>query len=788
MAKNDIFRGGYEGNRLEMIGQLEGSGSSGRIDAEITASEDSSGPMRKCINLNSDKQENFGVPRQVLPLSQMLPPERRDLLRRLRFELEQVRMLQKKVELQRVNGITASSSGDILSCSEGKKKPKLEPLKKSAVMTSGPAKKVNPVGQACLWNRSSSGRFQSAKQLVKQVPTPSTENMIMMKKCDNLLRQVLAHRYAWVFSKPVDIVELNIPDYFNIIKHPMDLGTVKSKIASGAYSSPLEFLADVRLTFRNAMEYNPKGHDVHLMADTLSKYFEGRWKNIEKKLPITHAQDLPEKSDRREHMEPTKTSPTKKRKTNSSQHENMPDPVRHKMSAEGRQNLARELESISGDMPTNIIDFLKEHLSNGRDDGEEEMEIDIDALDDDILFALQKLVDDYLLEKQKNQARGEPCEIELLNEFGLSNSSLHKGNDLPDEDVDIGGSEPPVSSYPPVEIEKDAGRKSSACISSGSSSGNLRSFVFSKLCAMAVFGHSLGDTWSVLRTALRLVAMVHTVYFHVPDLESDSSSEGETDVAKPASPVNGTKVPETLGSGDHLDGKTSGSDWVERNQSLSCLDELDQPSQQKPNSMELDGHDDGDSAPTERQVSPQKLLRAAQVKQRFAATIMKAKEKTLSQGDKKDPEKLRKEREELELYNKKVKAMLEAEAKAAEDIRKRLEEEAAAEAKLKREHEREAARQALLQMEKTVEINENSQLLQDLEMLRNVPGEHLPSSVDETSPGHSLDGLGGFGFGASNALEQLGLFMKDDEEEEECEPLVNNVPDPVNDMEEGEID
>lgn len=89
-------------------------------------------------------------------------------------------------------------------------------------------------------------------------------------------------------------------------------------------------------------------------------------------------------------------------------------------------------------------------------------------------------------------------------------------------------------------------------------------------------------------------------------------------------------------------------------------------------------------------------------------------------------------------------------------------------------------------MEKTVEINENSQFLEDLEMLRTAHAEQLPSSADETSPDPSQDGLGGFKFGASNPLEQLGLFMKDDDEEEEGEPL--NISNHVTDMEEGEID
>ena len=35
------------------------------------------------------------------------------------------------------------------------------------------------------------------------------------------------HKYGWVFNEPVDPIKLCIHDYFKIIKHPMDLGTVK---------------------------------------------------------------------------------------------------------------------------------------------------------------------------------------------------------------------------------------------------------------------------------------------------------------------------------------------------------------------------------------------------------------------------------------------------------------------------------------------------------------------------------------------------------------------------------
>lgn len=44
------------------------------------------------------------------------------------------------------------------------------------------------------------------------------------------------------------------------------------------------------------------------------------------------------------------------------------------------------------------------------------------------------------------------------------------GNDPVDEDVDIGGNDPPISSYPPVEIEKDTALKNTKRSSSSSSS------------------------------------------------------------------------------------------------------------------------------------------------------------------------------------------------------------------------------------------------------------------------------------------------------------------------------
>jgi hypothetical protein len=83
----------------------------------------------------------------------------------------------------------------------------------------------------------------------------------------------------------------------------------------------------------------------------------------------------------------------------------------------------------------------------------------------------------------------------------------------------------------------------------------------------------------------------------------------------------------------------------------------------------------------------------------------------------------------------------------------------------------------LLQMEKTVEIDENSEILKDLERLRSVPIEQvLGSSGEEGSPnGGSSDGLPTYPLQGGNPLERLGLFMKDDEDEDEHQGDIEDV-------------
>lgn len=404
MAKKDRFAPGYSASAAPQY-ESEGSGSSGRIDSV----EGSSASKRKWVYLNSASRDGFTIPMQIIPLYKLSLYERKSLVLRLTSELEQTRLLQSKVESQKkksVNNFRNSDSNDIVNYSNGQLQ--VSGLKRSSGLGSAAPGKKNRG-----WNRGITGRFESANDKSHISLSSGT-----LKQCEGLLKKLMSQKYANdIFNEPVDVVKLKIPDYNNIIKTPMDLGTIKSKLSSGRYSSPSEFVADVRLTFTNAMTYNPPGHVVHALAEKLSHFFETRWKVIEKKLMVTTSGPAPEKARVIEETLVPKAlaPPSKKRKLSPRPHEVIQGPTKSKMSNEEKHKLSMELEGFDGDLPDAVIDFLRAQTSNKGDGGEDEIEIDIDDLSDDTLLTLRKLLDDHLPDNQKNLARSEACEIEVLN-------------------------------------------------------------------------------------------------------------------------------------------------------------------------------------------------------------------------------------------------------------------------------------------------------------------------------------------------------------------------------------
>ena len=76
------------------------------------------------------------------------------------------------------------------------------------------------------------------------------------KLAKKLMTALWKYKESDLFHKPVDPEELNIPDYFDIIKHPMDFSTIKKKLNNFSYTNLKEFCDDMDLVFENCYTYN----------------------------------------------------------------------------------------------------------------------------------------------------------------------------------------------------------------------------------------------------------------------------------------------------------------------------------------------------------------------------------------------------------------------------------------------------------------------------------------------------------------------------------------------------
>ena len=100
-----------------------------------------------------------------------------------------------------------------------------------------------------------------------------------------LLNRLMQHpKNMEVFNKPVDPVALGIPNYLLVVKSPMDLGTIKSRLQRGDYRDMEDIVADITLVFENAVLFNPAQHIVHIVAKLLQHEFQEEMKTLREKL------------------------------------------------------------------------------------------------------------------------------------------------------------------------------------------------------------------------------------------------------------------------------------------------------------------------------------------------------------------------------------------------------------------------------------------------------------------------------------------------------------------------
>lgn len=107
----------------------------------------------------------------------------------------------------------------------------------------------------------------------------STDNATNQKHLSGFMRSLLKsmhdHADAWPFKEPVDARD--VPDYYDIIKDPMDLKTMSKRVESEQYYVTFEmFVADVRRMFANARTYNSPETIYYKCATRLEAHFQSK--------------------------------------------------------------------------------------------------------------------------------------------------------------------------------------------------------------------------------------------------------------------------------------------------------------------------------------------------------------------------------------------------------------------------------------------------------------------------------------------------------------------------------
>ncbi|KAI3704160.1 hypothetical protein L1987_74375 [Smallanthus sonchifolius] len=333
----------------------------------------------------------------------------------------------------------------------------------------------------------------------------------LLKMCRQILTKLMKHKLSWVFNKPVDAEALGLHDYHQIIKRPMDLGSVKLNLSKNLYSTPLDFASDVRLVFENAMLYNPKTDEVHGMADQLLMQFEGLLRPIQAKLAThNHVNEFsavdefdgsywdgiqtPERSKKLKLSEPIVPSVSSKQNHSTASNPIVPpvrspspmqaaepikpssmatrvavgklpkprakDPNKREMNMEEKQKLGLGLQSMPPEKMPQLLQIIRKRNNQLAQEGDE-IELDIEALDTETLWELDRFVTNWKKHVSKTKRQSLLVNNSASADFDEVPSSekmdgMKKNKEAGEEDVDI-GDEMPENSFPHVEIEKDDG-------------------------------------------------------------------------------------------------------------------------------------------------------------------------------------------------------------------------------------------------------------------------------------------------------------------------------------------
>ncbi|KAL0852066.1 hypothetical protein ABMA28_000317 [Loxostege sticticalis] len=152
-----------------------------------------------------------------------------------------------------------------------------------------------------------------------------------------VLEQLTAHEDAWPFMDPVE--EEYAPNYYAVIRRPMDLRKMEQRLDTGYYTDFSMFKADFKLIVNNCRLYNGQDNEYTMMVDNLQAAFDRFTEKYMHRLSS---------SDEEIAVEYQLPTPSRKHKLKTSE-----SPSRHKKKK-------RKSHSDTGEAKSNSSDVIEE--------------------------------------------------------------------------------------------------------------------------------------------------------------------------------------------------------------------------------------------------------------------------------------------------------------------------------------------------------------------------------------------------------------------------------------------
>nr|XP_046163830.1 bromodomain adjacent to zinc finger domain protein 1A-like isoform X1 [Oncorhynchus gorbuscha]XP_046163831.1 bromodomain adjacent to zinc finger domain protein 1A-like isoform X1 [Oncorhynchus gorbuscha] len=99
-----------------------------------------------------------------------------------------------------------------------------------------------------------------------------------LSACEHLTVELVRHEDSWPFMKLVSRIQ--VPDYFDIIKRPIALSTIREKVNNCEYKTATEYIEDVELMFANCLQYNPRHTNEAKAGARLQAFFNSEVSNL----------------------------------------------------------------------------------------------------------------------------------------------------------------------------------------------------------------------------------------------------------------------------------------------------------------------------------------------------------------------------------------------------------------------------------------------------------------------------------------------------------------------------